>query len=663
MNVMKSSTDTPLVLVGPVLRQLTSKAVTFWLATSRPVSLSLRLFPEGEAPVNHSEALTSHKVFKAGELLYFHCVVFSQAKLLPHDVWIGYDLALKTTSDSTPISVVEWASDICYGGQSLPGFMIKSHLSTLLHGSCRKPHLLPAESEDKKDSGDGLVRADKYLATIMGQKGSMNEHEFIDRWPALLMMSGDQVYADDVAGPMLVAIHQLIDRLKLPDETLEGTDLSDSKALWHDQPHYYKRDSLLPKTEQGGELRKQFFGGARKPVFTSSNANNHLMSLSEMLAMYLLVWSPECWAGITLERPSSINEQLDVERYAREQKAINSFKADLIHVRRVMAHVPSAMIFDDHDVTDDWNLTAGWEKSAYEHPLSRRVIGNALIAYLLCQGWGNAPDQFDEGLLAHLSTTLAAPGTKLHDAFITQLLAFDHWHFHWDTDPVLLVLDTRTHRWRSEKNIDRPSGLMDWESITDLQYSLLDKKAVVMVSPAPVFGVKLIESIQRVFTWAGYPLMVDAENWMAHNGAAHGLMNLFRHPRTPQHFVILSGDVHYSFVYDIELRGRKNSPSIWQITSSGLRNEFPPKLLDVFDRLNRWLYAPWSPLNWFTKRRGMRVSPRKPDNAKLGERLLNAAGIGLVTLDKEGVPTRIAQLCADGREIDFEIDDKHAQWE
>lgn len=95
MNVMKSSTDTPLVLVGPVLRQLTSKAVTFWLATSQPVSLSLRLFPEGEAPVNHSEALTRHKVFKAGELLYFHCVVFSQAKPLPHDVWIGYDLALK----------------------------------------------------------------------------------------------------------------------------------------------------------------------------------------------------------------------------------------------------------------------------------------------------------------------------------------------------------------------------------------------------------------------------------------------------------------------------------------------------------------------------------------------------------------------------------------
>jgi hypothetical protein len=69
-----------------------------------------------------------------------------------------------------------------------------------------------------------------------------------------------------------------------------------------------------------------------------------------------------------------------------------------------------------------------------------------------------------------------------------------------------------------------------------------------MVSPAPVLGVKLIENVQRVFTWLGLALMVDAENWMAHPGAAHVMLNIFRHRRTPRTFVILSGDVHYSFV-------------------------------------------------------------------------------------------------------------------
>ena len=32
--------------------------------------------------------------------------------------------------------------------------------------------------------------------------------------------------------------------------------------------------------------------------------------------------------------------------------------------RRVLAHVPSFMIFDDHEVTDDWNADQGWLKKS-----------------------------------------------------------------------------------------------------------------------------------------------------------------------------------------------------------------------------------------------------------------------------------------------------------
>src|SRR5690606_39345065 len=108
-------------------------------------------------------------------------------------------------------------------------------------------------------------------------------------------------------------------------------------------------------------------------------------------------------------------------------------------------------------------------------------------------------------------------------------------------------------------------------------------------SPTPIFGVKLIEAIQRVFTLLGRPLMVDAENWMAHPGTASVLLNIFGHSGTPEHFVILSGDVHYSFVYDVRLRAHEDHPRIWQITSSGIKSQFPRRLLDWLDRLNRWL--------------------------------------------------------------------------
>ncbi|MFP5341204.1 MAG: alkaline phosphatase family protein, partial [Gammaproteobacteria bacterium] len=185
-------------------------------------------------------------------------------------------------------------------------------------------------------------------------------------------------------------------------------------------------------------------------------------------------------------------------------------------------------------------------------PFSRRIIGNALLAYAINQAWGNRPETLDEQALDLLQRSLAAPGDAPHEECIEHLLHSEGWHYTWPTTPPLVVIDTRTQRWRSERTARRPSGLMDWESLTDLQHILRGLPAVLLVSPAPIFGVKLIETIQRMFTWFGHPLMVDAENWMAHPGSAQAILNIFRHRKTPQHFVVLSGDVHYSFVYDVE---------------------------------------------------------------------------------------------------------------
>lgn len=309
------------------------------------------------------------------------------------------------------------------------------------------------------------------------------------------------------------------------------------------------------------------------------------------------------------------------------------------------------MIFDDHDITDDWNLSARWEQTAYGHPFSRRIIGNALIAYLLCQGWGNNPDALQAPIKACQDWLRHSRHGFLdnsqQDALIEQLRAFNHWHYVLATQPALVVLDTRTRRWRSEARLSQPSGLMDWEALCEFQQELLDHPCCIIVSPAPMFGVKLIEGIQKVFTWLGKPLLVDAENWMAHPDAASVMLNIFRHSRTPGDFVILSGDVHYSFVYRIAIRGRKARPNIWQITSSGIKNEFPKGLLNWLDRLNRWLYAPWSPLNWLTRRRHMRVTPLIPHLSEAGERLWNRAGLGQVFFDEHGRPQHIAHLNAD----------------
>lgn len=630
----------PPVLAGPILRHVSDDRLTLWLVGSRALQLRLWLQEENSAEPFLDRVLTETEVHvvQLGAHAFIHLIDLPLSEKLPRDTRIGYDLGVveKLQKPSAALGEAEgwiqhWAPHLCLPGATHPDFVVKSRVDRIMHGSCRRPH---------HHGADGLVRVDQEL---------QHTNNDINSRAAFLLLTGDQIYADDVAGPMLRAIHALIERLELFDETLESNTVVDSKVLREHPDTYYHRQDLLPANEANEALIKRFFGGVRKPIFTTANAQNHLISLAEVSAMYLLVWSPIAWQLIQPRIPALAPK--DAERYHHEQQSINEFTAGLPRVARALAHLPCYMIFDDHDITDDWNLSAEWESIAYGHPFSKRIVGNALIAYLLFQAWGNTPFAFDE-IMRVVDKTLQPPGhggrldDEQHKELIDELLKFPNWSYTLDTNPRLVVLDIRTRRWRSEISRGRPSGLMDWEALTDFQKAVMGQDAVIVVSPTPMFGVKLIEVIQRIFTFFGRPLVVDAENWMGHNGTAKVLLNIFSHSGTPQNFVILSGDVHYSFVYDVRLLNRHNSPKIWQITSSGIKNEFPKRLLEWLDRLNRWLYAPRSPLNWFTKRRRTRVSPRLPTGRDAGERLWNGSGIGLVVLDQDGAPTDIRQLNA-----------------
>lgn len=632
--------ELPLVLAGPILRRVEPHRIGFWLVTSRPLDMSLSLFYDddasAEAPTATIDLARCARAVPIGEraIIYLVDIDLAAAGIaaLPEDVPIGYDFLLGGAGES--LAALEPA--LCYADEPRPRFVLRRQLRHLLHGSCRRPH---------HDSPDGMARADRWLA---------ERRDTPAQWPAQLLLTGDQIYADDVAGPLLVAIHATIARLGLWPETLEGAKVADSAALYASSHTYYDRDDLLPKEHQNQALRERFFGGTRKPVFTSANSDNHLITFAEMMAMYLLTWSDAPWRGLVVETPALADEKI-VERYREEQRIIDTFAAELPGARRLLANVSTSMIFDDHDITDDWNLTAEWEDSAYGHPFSRRIIGNALIAYTLCQGWMNQPALFEERLGDSVQQFVDRQDKASHDGLIDALLTFDHWDFTLDTDPVVVVLDTRMHRWRRTRKTKKPSGLMDWESLTDMQQRLTDRDSAVIVSAAPVFGVKLIENVQRIFTFFGMPLMVDAENWMAHRGAAVAVLQILSHRRTPENFTILSGDVHYSFVYDVALRYVPTRQRIWQIVSSGVKNEFPEKLLRWFDRINRWLYSPWSPLNLFTKRRRLRVSPRQPEGAGRNRRLVNGSGMGYVDFDTAGRPVEIIQLGANDQDTRFDV--------
>ncbi|PXW69672.1 hypothetical protein BZA03_111101 [Alteromonas sp. I10] len=614
----------PQVIAGPIVRKVTSTECHIWVVTSNADSPALNL-SANEVVVSGN---CQRETIRVGKYAFIHLLSFTSSEPFEDTARIGYSLSF--SDDAQQVSWENEQRGLLYDGQSFLCFHYTETPETILHGSCRKPHF---------HSDDALAQVD-----VLHKNAFKKQNDF----PDLLLMTGDQIYADDVAGPMLKAIHSVIDRLGLYHEALEGAVVTNTNELATHEHGYYEREQLLPQIATNTVLSSIFFGAKKKPVFTSVNAQNHLIGSAEIIAMYLLVWSDTLWADINIDKdgiPPKYHAIFD-----KEHEALNGFVKQLPQVRRALAHIPTYMIFDDHDVTDDWNLTRGWEQEVYGNPLSKRMIGNALIGYLLCQGWGNAPKKVAP-LIAKVQESMGESGLNSHDEIIDDLLDFDQWHYRLDTTPPIEVLDTRTQRWRSESNMNKPSGLMDWEALCDFQHSIIGKESVIVVSAAPIYGVKVIEAIQKVFTFFGKALTVDAENWMAHKGTANVILNIFRHYKTPPDFIILSGDVHYSFVYDVRLRFRRNSPHITQFTCSGLKNAFPDGLIKWLDRLNRVLYRSKSPLNLFTRRRNMSVKAREP-SLGYGE-LFNGCAIGVLKISQKTTDVQCKALLSNGKEVEF----------
>lgn len=377
---MPETSSLPSVLAGPILRRLETNRLTFWLAVRAPADVKLELLPQGGDPQTYelSKKQAEVNLISAGTHLHYLLIDLPLHQPLPQDVWVNYRLSLRMADDEAAgwQDHTAWAPDLCYEGQSLPGFLLSSKVSSLLHGSCRKPH---------HESGDGLVAADQFLAKHIASNGETKIDQ--EKWPAALVMSGDQIYSDDVAGPMLRAIHSLIEKLGITEEQLSGLEskIPDTASdLYSHGDTYYRREKFLPNLEKNRKLWVVLFGGVEKPIFTADHAHNHLITLAEFLAMYLLVWSPAAWELVETDKPEGLTPE-ETELYETEQEILKDFVSGLSQVRRLFAHLPVAMIFDDHDVTDDWNLNRDWEETAYGHPFSRRIIGNALCAYMLNQ--------------------------------------------------------------------------------------------------------------------------------------------------------------------------------------------------------------------------------------------------------------------------------------
>lgn len=567
----------PFILSGPILRRVEHQTVYIWIATSEPCAIKARLY----VIKNHQDEVYRYKRYKrfkvktntesikVGKNLYIHLLKVkpSAKKYFPTNILLGYNLHFHTNTEVMDLHSLNLLSPenperITYGHLMLPSFFINDgQESNILYGSCRKPH---------GDGNDSLIKGDQFLD---------QHHLELTHRPSALFLMGDQIYADDIADPLLPSLTKIGAEIMGEDYR---ENLFEIEPLLNQDSYQANLDRIQGRQKICEELCK----------FTSTHAANHLFRFTEFIAMYLMNWSPDLWK-VSFEQVKNgyYGDSSDgpSEQFTKQQESLKDFHQNIHHARRLLANTPTYMIFDDHDITDDWNLSKSWKRKVRDAPLGRHVISNALAAYWLFQGWGNDPESFDEefknSMKAYYSTF--QPNTEAYHLWVNSLWNYSDWHFVAPTYPRALFIDTRTER-AYDKGKEQGPRLLNrdsYEKINHLVKQNGHSHPFLLVSPIPVLGINVIDKFLKDYVYPlrskGIPVhqILDLETWIF-NSQGYGELIHWLLEQPSNNIIILSGDAHLGFSLHgtVEQSGKK-SVDIKQITSSPLKNESFPKWL------------------------------------------------------------------------------------
>jgi len=258
-------------------------------------------------------------------------------------------------------------------------------------------------------------------------------------------------------------------------------------------------------------------------------------------------------------------------------------------LRWLMSTVPTAMIFDDHDVRDDWNTSAAWRDRITAQPWWPERIRGALASYWVYQHIGNLSPQKRAA-----DPTWRAVQDASGDAWPALQKMADSadsdvgviwWSFRWDIDGVrLVVLDTRSGRRLTEGR----RAMLDDEEFVWAERAVSDdahQAAHVLIgSSLPWLLAPAIHDVQSANAAAcarGSALgerirqALDLEHWAAFDDSFDRLATLLRRvaagPQAPATISVLSGDVHHSYVARADVEGAP----VYQLVSSPVHHRVP----------------------------------------------------------------------------------------
>jgi len=591
----------PLVLAGPIIRRADKSAVYIWFAFKDKIDAVKGVIFKPNQPSNIL-GRGNVDTLRLGENLHIALLKiipskeeFPEDQILHYNVFFGDQSLLDT----------KFINEIVYSPFEYPSFFLQSPNTplNLLFGSCRKIHGV---------GEDALAEGDTVMSEVF---------QDYQKRPSALFLGGDQIYADDISSVIFPTVSQL------------GKQLMGKKEYF-------------PPRLESEEYKFGSRGLIIKEILQKIGhfADNHIVGFGEYAALYCLSWNPDLWNQNIFEEAytNSTNrrffqcegEELTdevvlkrEERHIKEITLVKNFYKGLKQVRRLLANVPTYMLFDDHEITDDWNISHSWKTKMENNLFGSRILCNGMASYWAFQGWGNNPEQFNEEYLSKIldytNQKIIEENTSTYDLnkfylFLTQGV---DWDYLAPTYPKALFLDTRTNRYFEYRNdkegfiiIDKMKDLIakgtnkaiDFalklvnnlvagsvgefidntppQLISEDHLSFLNKnfkkdlyqQSFILVTATPVFGIQRFEDLLRLGNNLLSMYKWDNESWAANYNGYLNLLKFLIEDIQPLKCIILSGDVHYGFMHKNEVildEDNNIRKKFIQITCSSFKNQ------------------------------------------------------------------------------------------
>jgi len=459
------------LVLGPNLRYVSQTEATIWVETDGPCTVAALGHEEPTFHVEgHHYALVRVRGLEPGTTT-------------PYEVTLDGERVWPLPDSDLPPSVIR----TIHPERSV----------TIAFGSCRvcAPHAPPwSLTKDEDDEGREVDALRGFVERMLRREP--------EEWPHLLIMLGDQIYADEVAPGTCEFIRS-------------------------------RRDPEVPPGET-------------------------LADFEEYTRLYRESWSEP-------------------------------------YIRWLLSTVSTAMIFDDHDVHDDWNTSQAWvEEMRAQGWWDERIVGG-FMSYWLYQHIGNiAPAALEED--EHYAAVRVAQdgGTVLRDFAFRADRAVEgaQWSYCRDLGPARLVMiDTRAGRVLTR----RPRSMIDEEEWSFIEHHVSRPGArhVLLGTSLPWLlapGMHDLEAWDEALcdgAWGGLGAVLgeklrqdyDLEHWAAFRDSFERLCRLVedvaagRRGEPPRTVVALSGDVHHAYLAEVAFpRGSGVRSHVYQAVCSPFRN-------------------------------------------------------------------------------------------